>query len=235
MNKRKRRIFCFNMIEIALALVVLAVGLSSVLVLFPIGASAGKNSVTDNNLANVAEQLTAYIQSGVSAPASWQADGTGGSAGITAFTAEPASGAVPTSDTGFIEVATDSGLYKNGDNYIYRQFTTDSSGHKIVDFEVMIRVGSDNNSLRDHQYYPLVQAVGGSKWALLKDYTRTGDVTKPAGTRLNTAVANILPKCYQTLIMEFSWPIEAEWRNREKRIFRLEMFNENFVPYPQTP
>ena len=67
--KSKLIVFRFNMIEIALALVILAIGLSSVLVLFPIGLNAGKSSVADNNLANVAEQVMAYLQSELTVPA----------------------------------------------------------------------------------------------------------------------------------------------------------------------
>ena len=43
-----------------------------------------------------------------------------------------------------------------------------------------------------------------------------------------------MKKCCRALIIEISWPADVEWANREKRIFRVEMFNGNFVPYPQT-
>ena len=233
MNKRKRRVFRFNMIEIALALVVLAIGLSSVLILFPIGANAGKSSVTDNNLANVAEQVVSYLQASLASPAKWNRNGGGSTIGEFVTTPDNDSD-IPQDDSGFTET-NQVGLWKKDDaTYIYRQYTIvnnpDDSIVKLVDFEVMVRVGMDSSSMLT-QYYPL-RATTGGKWKKLNEYARSS--TEPSGNNMGANAAATLPKCYRTLIVEFSWPIAAPWSKREKRIFRLEIFNENFVPYPQT-
>ena len=58
---------CFNMVEIALALAVLAIGLSSILVLFPVGINANKSAIADNNLADIGEYLMGYLRAGCAA------------------------------------------------------------------------------------------------------------------------------------------------------------------------
>ena len=235
-EKSALRIFRFNMIEIALALVVLAIGLSSVLILFPIGANAGKSSVTDNNLANVAEQVVSYLQASLSTPANWTRSGDTAGSTLSEFAANPADGAVPTGESGFTDTNQPGLKKKDNSTYIYRQYTktpdpaNPSSNIELVDFEVMVRVGLDTSTMLD-QYYPLLTTTG-DKWKKLSEYSRNS--VEPSGNNMGANASATLSKCYRTLIMEFSWPIEAPWANREKRIFRLEMFNENFVPYPQT-
>ena len=45
----------FNMVEVALALAIIAIGISSILVLFPVGANANKAAIANNNLADIAD------------------------------------------------------------------------------------------------------------------------------------------------------------------------------------
>ena len=254
---KSNMIFRFNMIEIALALVILAVGLSSVLVLFPIGLNAGKSSVAENNLADVAEQVAAYLQSELTVPANWNENGEVKNVSIPEFDADPSASEIEAmpdvSDFSAVKVGSDNkkidGLLsctKNGRTYyLYRQYANIADDSNIadteraVDFEAMIRIGLDTSSLKD-QYYPLLAAgtaqtgdADGQR-KLGTTYTRTNP-DEPKDTRLNeTSMEELLKKCYKTVIVEISWPADAPWAKREKRIFRLEMFNENFVPYPQT-
>lgn len=254
-------IFRFNMIEIALALVILAIGLSSVLVLFPIGLNAGKSSVAENNLADVAEQVVAFLQSELTVPAHWKEDGAGATGGvdIAEFDADPSAtaiGAMPdVSEFNEVTVGSDSkkidGLLsctkvidgKTYYYYLYRQYANvadDSDAadsERAVDFEAMIRVGLDTASLKE-QYYPVAGDSGDAEGQRqLKNYTRPGKenerVKELGGNLLDVDIDKLLKKCYKTVIVEISWPADAPWAKREKRIFRLEMFNENFVPYPQ--
>ena len=248
-------IFRFNMIEIALALVILAVGLSSVLVLFPIGLNAGKSSVAENNLADVAEQVAAYLQSELTVPANWKEDGSVGGPALAEFSAEPSDAEIDAmsdvSKFDAVTVGTDSnkidGLLsytKDGKTYyLYRQYANISGDGNIaeadraVDFEAMIRVGLDTASLKE-QYYPVVGTpktgdVDGQR-KLSATYERTNPA-EPKDTRLNiTSMDDLLKACCKTVIVEISWPADAPWAKREKRVFRLEIFNENFVPYPQS-
>jgi type II secretory pathway pseudopilin PulG len=52
----------FNMIEITLAIAIIAFGMSSILVLFPVGLNASRDSIADNYSANAVEQFISYIQ-----------------------------------------------------------------------------------------------------------------------------------------------------------------------------
>lgn len=244
----RHTVFRFNMIEIALALVILAIGLSSVLVLFPIGLEAGKSSVADNNLANVAEQVMAYLQSELTVPANWTAEGAVNNLSIDEFVAEPGDDDVQIGDDGFTAVTGMDGLRSKvigtRTYYLYRQYSDiEGSGvaaaDRAVDFEAMIRVGLDTATLNE-QYYPVAgdSAAGDvDGQRQLTNYSRPSDpavAAQPANTRLNVGAGDLLGRCYKTLIVEFSWPVDAPWSRREKRIFRLELFNENFIPYPPT-
>lgn len=50
------------MIEVLLALVVIAIGMSSVLGLFPVGLNASRNSIAENVSADVADQMVTYLR-----------------------------------------------------------------------------------------------------------------------------------------------------------------------------
>ena len=52
----------FNMVEVALALAVIGIGITSIMVLFPVGINANKAAIADNNTADVAEYLLGYVQ-----------------------------------------------------------------------------------------------------------------------------------------------------------------------------
>ena len=55
--KRQIRKHPFNMVEVALAMAIIAIGLSGILVLFPVGINASKSAIADNNLADIAEYI----------------------------------------------------------------------------------------------------------------------------------------------------------------------------------
>lgn len=243
--KRKLVMFRFNMVEVALALVILAIGLSSVMVLFPVGLKASRGSVAENNLADIAERVGSYLQSRY--VGAWKADGDFPSSitDIGEFAAEPGN-SVPDDPSEFTTKANDmDGLFTSSSHpgyYIYRQYS-DAAGSgtgdndRAVDFEAMIRVGWDTDTLKN-EYYPKIDS---GTYESLSSYSRTTsgggadsaltNGNLPTGSGIGTAVLN---KCYRTLIIEISWPADAPWAKREKRIYRMEIFNENFVPYPQT-
>lgn len=59
-NKRYRY---FNIVEVALALAVVGLGMASILALFPVGLSASRNAIGNNCSADVAEEFMGYIKS----------------------------------------------------------------------------------------------------------------------------------------------------------------------------
>ena len=54
--------YCFNMIEIILAVSVIAIGLSSVMGLFSAGLKVGNDTVAGSNMSDVSESLLSYIR-----------------------------------------------------------------------------------------------------------------------------------------------------------------------------
>ena len=250
MKIRRRMVFFrFNMVEVALALVILAIGLSSVLVLFPVGLKASRNSIADNNIGDIAERVGAYLQAKYTSSGKWASNGKfANEDDIKTFDPDPT--AIPTADKfGTSEADGMDGLFEytdtTGTYYLYRQYSDASKGSgsttdnekRAVDFEAMIRVGWDVNTLRNQDYLDL----SSNSWKAFSEYSRTSSgsgSTEPglAASPLNGKSAEaILNMCCRTLIIEISWPADVAWEQREKRIFRLEIFNENFVPYPQTP
>ncbi len=54
----------FNLIEIALAVAVIAVGISSVMVLFPVGLNATAEATADSNIPDAVEYMMTYLEAG---------------------------------------------------------------------------------------------------------------------------------------------------------------------------
>lgn len=245
----KKVIFRFNMVEVALALVILAIGLSSVLVLFPVGLKASRNSIADNSVGDIAERMAAYLQAKYTSPNVWKPDGTASSllSSIGDFDSEsPAGVPYKQDDLATFTVKEDDvdGLFTSNSYsgyYIYRQYSNASDGaandnDRAVDFEAMIRVGWDPNTLKK-QSYILASANGAQNTDKLESYshkawTNGDDPALQYSPLSGQSGMAILDLCCRALIIEISWPVDAEWAKREKRIFRVEIFNENFVPYP---
>ena len=246
MNRRGLVFFRFNMVEVALALVILAIGLSSVMVLFPVGLKASRSSIADNNLGDIAERMAAYVQAKYTSREMWDAKGEGKTATDIADFESDVPSDEPKLDKFTSKVDGMDGLLSVPNNtkyFLYRQYSDASKENggndedRAVDFEAMIRVGWDKDSL-EHQYYPLLEYDNGqaTAWKRLGSYARSpaSGVTDPGSGRMKASGSDILTQCCKALIIEISWPADVEWANREKRIFRVEIFNENFVPYPQT-
>ncbi|MDD5697121.1 MAG: hypothetical protein PHH77_00760 [Victivallaceae bacterium] len=62
MSKLIKPVRCFNMIEILLALTVIAIGMTSILGLFPVGLNASRDAVAENCSADIADQLITYFR-----------------------------------------------------------------------------------------------------------------------------------------------------------------------------
>ena len=57
-----RKIYFFNMVEILLALTVIAIGMTSVLGLFPVGLNASREAIAQSCSADVADQMVTYMR-----------------------------------------------------------------------------------------------------------------------------------------------------------------------------
>lgn len=208
MKKRLRKHY-FNMVEIALALAVLAIGLSSILVLFPVGVNANRSAIANNNLADIAEYMMGYLRA--ACMAKWIAEAQGAGDDTLSFLNDISS-TRPSSifdnkgvnlDTDCKNEITPSGnlFYEEGE-FIFKQVSGDT-----VDFAAVIKVWEDDfNEMR----VPSVDAGGNFVYT---------DFKKPTG----------FDNYAKAFCVEISWPAQAPWEQREKRIFRQEFFNEYFT------
>lgn len=236
---------CFNMVEIALALAVLAIGMSSILVLFPVGINANKSAIADNNLADIGEYLMGFLRAGCAAEwakiaddrkSTVEAGGTPSAPSQSEFffsnkiatsynqvkdLGEPRSGTKyegidPLSDdykkggarsiTDNLYLLQSSGSSYENSAFLYKQMTGD-----IVDFAAVVKVWRE-----EYSFYALDAADN--------DYT---EVTVNPSSYSSDSVNQ-----YATVLcIEISWPAQAPYDQREKRLFRQEIFNEAYRYY----
>ena len=224
--KRQIRKHPFNMVEIALAMAIIAIGLSGILVLFPVGINASKSAIADNNLADIAEYIMGYLQAGCNTDWIKLAENPPGEGTSATY---PFADALPTSastvgDSGVTlnsngqdatnfpnpvpgNNATTANLFAGSNGtFLYRQMSND-----VVDFAAIVKVWRENINF----YVPQIN---------------TDAVTSPH------LINNSLPQYARNLCLEISWPIELPYADREKRIFRLEIFNQAYeIPATTTP
>lgn len=218
--KRRRIRYYFNMVEIALALAVLAIGISSILVLFPVGINANRSAIADNNLADISEFLMGYLRAGCAAEwAKIAADKNNSPSGSDYFFTDKiadkyADISTVGDDTGVDPESTD---YKDEDSNTRRissnLYQVSTSGNTnsvflyklttgdIVDFSAVVKVWRENPDF-------LIRKADNS----------IGAIPSPGSLRLYATV----------LCVEISWPAQAPYAQREKRLFRQEIFNEAY-------
>ncbi len=132
----------FNMIEIMLALGVIAIGMSSILVLFPVGLNATNSATADNSVPDAALYFAGYLETSIRDQ--WQRSGTSPRSSTllnglpTAKPGEPASIGwtnIPNTPVFYCGTA---GLFK------YEQSHT-VNGASVVDFAAEARVWRESN------------------------------------------------------------------------------------------
>lgn len=222
--KNKIQKYPFNMVEIALAMAIIAIGLSGILVLFPVGINASKSAIADNNLADIAEYIMGYLQAGCNADWIWLAE-------------NPTPVTYPFTDT--LATETDKENWENDPFSKGKDgFSLDANGDS-PDFPDNIEGGSSDalNNLRK----------GSEKGVFLYRQISNGVVDFAAVVRVwkedvhfwAPSITGALPDKFtdtssslkgyaQNLCIEISWPIEMSYADREKRIFRLEIFNQAY-------
>ncbi|HJO92084.1 MAG TPA: hypothetical protein QF753_01680 [Victivallales bacterium] len=69
---KKRSINFFNMIEVALAIGVLSIGMTVLFSMFPVGFNESRKAITENYSANAAENIFAYISQRATKESNWE-------------------------------------------------------------------------------------------------------------------------------------------------------------------
>ena len=145
----------FNLIEIILALGVIAVGMTGVLVLFPTGMNAGNSAAADNSVPDAAQYLAGYVESRIRSE--WRNGVNTTVSGLP--TAKPGAAeawnAAPINNTPIYTSAT-AGLFKYEQNHMV-------DGVAVTDFSAAARVWkSDNNHIHVPGQSAPVQMNSGS-------------------------------------------------------------------------
>lgn len=219
--------FRFNLIEIALSMAVIAIGLSSILVLFPIGINASKESIADNNLPDAAEYVLSLFRAGMMSD--WYRDSN---SFFNAIDTDKPSGNALEKDKNtwsvFLTGKTDDDeLQKanflasgNSGVYLYQQVSAveqpDGSTEYVPDFSAMILVWKSP-----------IENLYNYDWENDKMVEIKESVTDTDGNGLSTEkLMNTYHYACQ-LNVEFSWPADIPYKNRSKRMYVLDLCNMN--------
>lgn len=233
MNKKIIR-HNFNMVEIMLAVIVIALGIAGTFVLFPVGLNANKEATAENSIADIAEYVISFVR------AQCMTSGIDSSKEAHPFVSDsaalqnifcdkddlskitnavivdnlssadgwkPASGSA--SDT--VDLKKDVLLKMAPGIYLYRQFSG-SESDPYVDFSAIARVYVDNTSSNANGF-------NEEYFINLK-----GENTKYSALGMDDNIRKfIIP-----VVLELSWPATVPEAEREKRYFRFEIFNDQY-------
>ena len=213
----------FNLVEIALAMAILAIGMSSILVLFPVGVNATKSSVAQNNMSDIAEYITGLYQALLFQQ--WNNDK--GVREMTSLAERP--GTNYTSTRAKYEAAIDEGdleafspsnpnyfpnlrhLKNTQGVYIFQQTTGEN-----VDFSAAVMVWWEKiTDLYDY-------------WQSSGSVTKYSIPVKGEALAGKSADHDIAIRLY----IEVSWPAEIPYENREKQLYIQELSNPKFQITP---
>ena len=212
----------FNMVEVMLAVIVVAMGIASTFVLFPVGLNASKEAIAENQVAEISESAAMIIQAEIVSKIIGDAGkGYEFKVDSTQFCSRPKD-----SDTGGInnalnadEIAVEGNqivgteLYKleNG-HYLYAQ--KESSGSVV--FAAAVKVYLDRKDANDSGF--------GDEYFYNAD---KGKPEKYSEFDVSKGYQNI-HKFLLPVAVEVSWPVTLEYSEREKRVYRFEIFNSDY-------
>ena len=231
MRKHK---FYFNMVEIALAIAIIAIGVSSIMVLFPIGINATRAAMDETNFPDAAEFTARFVRGKVLAFWKAQADANPSSPNFTKPTcfeknAEPEAPADPaaigTAITGFHTEVTGSaegnGLRDLGSgNYLYTR--CGDKGEEIFSAKVKIWNVTDgllnkntaNTDYNSPLYMP--NLTGEQKFA--------GDLQYNGSSLTAGGAVSFEGFAYSAMV-------KLEW-NGNVKTFRVDVYNPYFILTP---
>lgn len=214
----------FNMIEIALALGVIGIGVVSIFVLFPVGFGATRDAMAETYAANVADQFLHFVRYQVSQPDGALGDGVGWDDWITGAGARiPASwpGGSTQGGTGNTNLAcpdappTGAGLTDSAGTLHDMRPTAVPGVYEIVAFVDGSNGCPDNDQLEATEIVDFrgVIALWQEDIPML-DSDSPPDPANPSNRNIGVAL-----RC------EISWPAAIDYTKRQKSAFYIELFN----------
>lgn len=210
----------FNMVEIALATAVIAIGISSILVLFPIGINATRAAMEENCYSDAVETVTAFVKSEFIK--SWASSWNSEPSNIFPSNRPNSSNSYKTklSITEEVKVGSNteySGLIGSGTPGDYKFTRLGRDGEEIFSAEVKIWLA--NSDLKESGtdtaspvYIPFVE---DGSMRLQSQLSKSGE----------TELGLDLEKFAQSVLVEISWRDEV-------RTFRIDVYNPYFKIVP---
>lgn len=215
---------CFNMIEILLAVAIIAVGLSSVMGLFTAGIRTGQETVSETNLPDACETILARIRADLIQKGT--ANGFSSLASVAPdvsaddWKIEKDECKFPASL--FAEDNTDSEVIKKDDTagvngfYLYRQLTKKGSKY-VPGFTALVRVRKATAGGSIVLSNP--SGPSGAPW--------TPTIKDADGATLSSET-KVTDKCRVRVEVRISYPADVPPAQRESQTFTLEVFNEKY-------
>lgn len=221
------------MVEVALAMAIIAIGISSILVLFPVGINANKSAIANNNIADVAEYITGYLQYAITRELH---TGSAMNAGVLGGLPTTLPAHVIINDNGWNPVPgfdnLDADSLSTPTRFRYQQRTFIEAGTPdvyAVDFSAELRLWTQDVGV----YY---RDFGG--FSTMPGWVTTGDGTSPDSSSWRffsireDAAASRNDNFERLVFLEVSWPSDVPLNNRERRIYLLDFFNPNRIMAP---
>lgn len=211
----------FNMVEIMLAIVVLALGMASVFVLFPAGLDNHRTAMAENNVADMAELVISHVR----AEAALYSDSDKFDAGYLDSLKTYSDISTTGLDNEIKEMdevdSSDPWSYKKVSDglYLVRQFSGPVD-NAYVDFAAVVKVYKDE----DYDDELFVLAIDDSGPSCEYFNTMTWEVDASSAVKDFATKDVIVP-----LVVEISYPANVPEDERDKSYFRFEIFNERYV------
>lgn len=189
----------FNLIEITLALGVIAIGIVAILGLFPVGANASRDAMGQTTAAQTADEMLAFIEQTIRA--CWPLDDAAWDALLPDTDNKP----TPETDMNNFESSAQPGT--NGMIYAHQ---TDAGQYRLIRFVNVDGVTDGNgdavyNEATDIKDFDAVMIL----WRSQVDVAGT-DIEYDYAVGINA---------------ELTWPAGIPLQSRERKAFYLELFN----------
>ena len=240
----------FNMVEIALAIAIIAIGLSAVLVLFPVGINATRAAMDENSSTDVSEYVANFVRG--QCLSHWKTTYENWRSGSNPLTSN-------------LTFSAPSGLWATSKPDTPANPDDEKNLSDITDYTVtttnpksgLRRIGTDSGVFR----FSRVTAEGEETFAALVKIWSDPAHIKTAGTETTAncpvyvpnagsnfaqtalgALSLVLPDgnsvdvghFAQSVLVEISWPTTAAEEDRTSRTFRVDVYNPYYTIQPDT-
>ena len=208
--------FYFNLIEILLAIGIIAVGLSSAMVLFTSGLRVNNDAARSGVLPDAAEAVLSEVRRKAVEEATAEGWGTWPSA--TDF----ATGGVLLSSFTTTGDAAGKTVIVNGNTLLYRQL-------KVTElYDSGTKKGQPKAWEPEFSVIAEVRNVTSAAPSITVSNPRTPGEELPVNLLKDVDEQSALPRCRKLLEVRLSYPAELPMASREVHFFRLELFNEKY-------